>query len=599
MMKFPLARQLWALFSRRDRASVVLILILDFFGALLELVGIGVIVPFILFLSSPEAANANRYTRMLRDLAPKLTDQQFLLLGAGATVLFFLFKNAYLPTVFHFRQHFIRRKYMALSETLFANYLHQPYAEFRRRPEAELLRNIQFTRDALFGVLIPAFNILTELLTVGVLLAALFWFEPLKAFVFCSLFGFALLLFLRLQRKSVRRIGERLTEVNLELITDVQRGLGSLRETRILGMEHEFLKRYAHTAADYSRVRILFDLAMVLPRFVIESLAVFFLMGALMLLLWLGTPNAELIAGLTALVLVAVRLMPAVTRVSMAVANLRGCLPMFNLVYNDWLRLNVTPPPEEGTPPPCPFMREFRFDNVAFSYADAAAPAVLNVSFAFHPGETIGIVGGSGAGKSTVLDLLLGLLEPQAGSITLDGRPIAENLRAWRRRIGWVPQRIFLFDDTIRRNIALGVPDGQIDEKALMRALQLAELDGVISRLPLGLDTRIGDGGGLLSGGERQRVGIARALYRDPAILILDEATAALDNLTERRFVERLRALPESRTVLMIAHRLSTVEHCDRILLFHRGALLATGTYGELLEKSTEFRELATAPEQN
>ena len=592
-----LLRQLWALFTRRERRFLLLLLLLDFGGALLELVGIGAVVPFVLFLATPGALERNRFLHELYLFFEPASERNFLLLLAVLAAAFFVLKNLYLPAVFYCRQSFLRRKYLQLVETLYANYLYLPYVELCRKSGAELLRNVQLTASVSLGLLTPAFNLATEALTVLAIFGFLVVLNPVGALVVSGVFAVVVLGFMQLQRNWLRRLGERRLAADAEMISGVTQSLSSVRETRLLGVEPEFRRRFGRNAAEVGSLNVASDLVAVLPRYVIETLAVVFLMAVLAFLVWRGAPSEELVIGLTVLGMAAIRLMPAVTRASVAIANIRHYLPSFNLVYHDWRTLRKEPespaPGGAGT-----FSRELRLEHVGFTYPGQSAPALSDVSLTIRPGERIGIVGGSGAGKSTLLDLILGLLEPESGTLTLDGEALAAVRGNWWRQLGCVPQKVFLFNDTIRNNIALGVPPERIDESALRRAAHLAKLDELLARLPQGLATRVGDGGVLLSGGERQRIGIARALYRDPAVLVLDEATAALDNVTERKLIRSLEALPGRRTLLMIAHRLSTVEHCDRILLFDHGRLVAAGSYQELLATSARFRELAYAPEE-
>jgi ABC-type multidrug transport system fused ATPase/permease subunit len=243
------------------------------------------------------------------------------------------------------------------------------------------------------------------------------------------------------------------------------------------------------------------------------------------------------------------------------------------------------PPIVRQDRPPLPFRHELVIDGLSFRYSDAGAPTLDDVSFTIAHGTSVGIIGASGAGKSTLVDLILGLLTPTAGRITVDGFDIQGDLRAWRQGVGYVPQSIYLFDDTIRRNIAFGLPDAQIDDAAVERAIQAAQLDAFIAELPKGLDTVVGERGVRLSGGQRQRIGIARALYRDPAVLVLDEATSALDDATERGVMRSVNALHGVKTLLIVAHRLTTVEQCDVVHRLDRGRIIRTGSFAEVTSR--------------
>jgi ABC-type multidrug transport system fused ATPase/permease subunit len=251
-------------------------------------------------------------------------------------------------------------------------------------------------------------------------------------------------------------------------------------------------------------------------------------------------------------------------------------------VLNEELQLSAPePPPRTGSAEG--IQRDIRLDGVTYTYAGAHVPAVKNLSINIQKAETVGFVGTSGAGKSTLVDVILGLLEPEAGSVVVDGHDIRENMRRWQDQIGYVPQSIYLTDDTLFRNVAFGLPDDQIDEGAVVRAIRAAQLQDFVAELPQGLQTVIGERGVRLSGGQRQRIGIARALYHDPAVLVLDEATSALDTVTERGVLSAVIALHGAKTVLIVAHRLSTVEHCDRIYRLDHGSVVAEGAASSML----------------
>jgi ATP-binding cassette subfamily C protein len=282
-----------------------------------------------------------------------------------------------------------------------------------------------------------------------------------------------------------------------------------------------------------------------------------------------------------------------VHRIAIQMNALRWTLGASRTVLDDLERTNHS----QSSQPPAGqrmlFQRELTTEGVSFTYEGAATPALSNISFSIRHGESVAIVGATGAGKTTLVDVLIGLLPPGAGRVTVDAQPIESNIPAWQQNIGYVPQMPFLLDDTLRRNIALGIPDEQIDDRAVARAVRLARLDETVGKLPQGLATRIGEIGVRLSGGERQRVSIARALYRDPSLLVFDEATSSLDPGTERDIAEAIEPLRNARTIIIIAHRLTTVARCDRILLLREGRMEATGTYQELVDSSPGFRAVA------
>jgi len=288
-------------------------------------------------------------------------------------------------------------------------------------------------------------------------------------------------------------------------------------------------------------------------------------------------------------------MIPSANRVLMYIDTLRRSTPAIERLVADQETFKPEVAPANGSERSLEFHDAVRLERVTYSYAAAPRPVLHDVTLAIGRGASVGIVGPTGAGKSTLVDLILGLIDPSAGRVTVDGVELPAVRAAWQRRIGYVPQVAFLFDDTIRRNVALGIPDDDVDEERLKQAVALAQLDGFVATLPAGLDTTVGERGLRLSGGQRQRIAIARSLYHQPELLVFDEATAALDNATERDVTAAIEALKGKKTLIIIAHRLTTVRRCDTLIMLHEGRVVATGPYEALIEDSPDFRAMALA----
>ena len=364
----------------------------------------------------------------------------------------------------------------------------------------------------------------------------------------------------------------------------------------MLGREGFFARKFDKNAADSAGVMVRYMLLTNSPRFLMEIAVIGGILGAVLVALT-TTSNYAAFAGTVALFAgAAYRIMPLGHRILTSIAGLQ-----FNSAVLDALEEGLTPVPMSalaGPAEPLPFAREIRFRDVSFRYVGAADDTIRSLSFDIPCNRSIAFVGPTGVGKTTVVDLLIGLLSPTSGAIEVDGTTLdADTRRRWQMNIGYVPQQVFLLDDTIRRNIAVGVPDAEIDEGALQRAAAMAHVDEFVAKLPTGYDTVIGERGVRLSGGQRQRLGIARALYRRAKVLVLDEATSSLDGIAESIIEEAIGDLGGKITVVIIAHRLTTVRHCDTIHLMEAGRIVAAGRYDELMRDNATFRAMARAAE--
>jgi ATP-binding cassette subfamily C protein len=380
------------------------------------------------------------------------------------------------------------------------------------------------------------------------------------------------------------------------MVKTIQQGLAGVKEARLFGCERFFLDAFRRSGEAYSRSLVVHGVTGILPRYVLEIVGVLALVLVTIAMLGRGAEARAVLPLLGALAVAAVRLLPSLARILGSVAQIRFHKPSLDALYDAFQLEGPDAAQRElrkDRVPPLRMEREVRMVDVHYTYPGAAEPSLRGVTLRLAKGESVGLVGLSGGGKTTIADTLIGLLTPDRGRVEVDGEPLeGERLIAWQRNIGYIPQTIFLCDDTIRRNVAFGVEDEEIDDERVREALKAARLDELVATLPEGLSTFVGERGIRLSGGQRQRIGIARALYFDPKVLVLDEATSSLDGATEREVVEAIERLRSERTMLVIAHRLSTVRACDRIVLVAKGEILDSGTWDDLLGRSDEFRKL-------
>lgn len=589
-----LIRKLVALLDSRSRTEVLLLVVPMAVTALLEMLSIGLIVPFIATVLGPEAGHPA--TAWLTSALPAIRGDHVLYWIAGLFILLFAVKNFVLLAMIHLTNRVIREKQSRCMHRLFRLYLGRPLAFHLQRNSAEMIRELTVSVGHAFEALRLLLMLVLELLLVVAACALLLIAEPAISIGTALVLGVVGVLFQRVMGPRFQYWGDRAHAFEAVLIKSINHGLGAIRDIKLRGcgdiVGADFLSNALTMSAYQSRA----NTAQHMPRLFIETVLVIGLVVVIIALLLQGTPPASMIATLGLFGMVGLRLMPSMNRVLGNAAELRHRASKIDVVYRDLVEGERDQ--EEGVPQDAaalPFEREIRLDGVTFHYDNTERPALRSVSLVIPKGAAIGFVGPSGSGKSTLIDVVLGLLRPQQGNLLVDNCAVEKGISAWRRRIGYVPQTPYLIDDSLRRNIAFGVPDAEINDDRVREVVSLCRLETVVATLPKGLETILGERGTRLSGGQRQRVAIARALYHDPDVLVFDEATSALDNETEREVSEAIDALSGRKTLLIIAHRLSTVRNCQRLIYLREGVLEAEGTFDELVHSNTDFQRLAMA----
>lgn len=605
-MRKSLGKFLYILGDRKKILPPLMAVIL--LNSLLEAIGIGLIGPFIALVNNPDLINDNSLLDGIYTTFNFSSRNQFTIVAAIAILIVF-----YIKTIFNFNV----RRYIfffslshlgELRSKLLYSYLRLPYSFHLKSNTAFLIQNIVNETEVFCnGTLLQMLNSTVSLVMCLALIGLLLFTDALSTLVASLILGIGLAIVIRF-RKQLSRWGKTSSRSKAEMIRIVNHSLGGLKETRVIGCEPYFeeqLSYQAHRFADACSSSMSFAL---IPRLLIEALVMTFVLGLASVSLMLGRDTDSLIATLGVFGIVAIRLMPVTTQLTSGFAKLRSSSYVVNKLYFDLKEIdnldnsksitgsqNLQLTRSSGQLVAFPFQREIELHQVSFQYDGAKDLALDGISLKIRKGESIALVGKSGAGKTTLVDLILGLLEPQSGDIRVDGQSIYQDMRSWQNLVGYIPQSIFLTDDTLERNIAFGVPDDQIDSQRLWEAIEAAQLTTVVEQLPEGVNTRIGERGVCLSGGQRQRVGIARTLYHEREILVLDEATSALDNETEKLVTEAIKSLSGKRTVIIIAHRLSTVEHCDCVYLMKHGQVVQSGSYREVVLEGIEGNLVANS----
>jgi ABC-type multidrug transport system fused ATPase/permease subunit len=575
--KLSTARKIWSLLTSAERRSAVALLGLMFIGMVLETLGVGLVIPALALLTQRDLVN--NYPALQPALQALGNPGQQSLIVGGMLVLVgvYLIKALFLALLAWQQMRFAFGVQAQLSQRLFTVYLRQPYTFHLQRNSAQLILNVinevsLFTGNGVQSSMV----LITESLVLLGLCSLLIVVEPLGALIVVSVLGTAAWGFHHLTRRRIARWGETRQHHEGLRIQHLQQGLGGAKDVKLLGRETQFLEQYRPHNMQSARVGQLVATLKQLPRLWLELLAVSGLAILVISLLAQGRALETILPTLGLFAAAAFRLMPSVNRVLGAVQSLRYVFPVIDILHAE---LDLAIPTAVVMPSPVmPFRVALELSQITYAYPGAAEPALKDISLAIQRGESVGFIGASGAGKTTLVDILLGLLTPDTGEVRMDRKDIQANLRNWQDQIGYVPQSIFLTDDTLRRNVAFGLPNEQIDDTAVQRAIQAAQLEEFVASLPDGLETFVGERGIRLSGGQRQRIGIARALYHDPAVLVMDEATSSLDTATEHDVMQAVCALHGSKTILIVAHRLSTVAHCNRLYRLHAGRVVEEGT---------------------
>ena len=585
------------LLTREQKRQLTALSVAMLATAVLNLGGVGSILPFVNLLTSPEVVAGDGIYAWAYNLLGFESFQSFALAFGFAVLALLVLGNGFILLT----QWLITRRTWQLqcdlSSRLLAQYLAQPYTAHIQRNSAEYSRNIlQETAQLAQGVVRPLLNLIAAALTVVALAGLLIWLNPMLAVLVAAVFVAAYTLIYLGLRPGLQRLGAERLDANGERFRAVDEAFGSVREVKVLRKEDHFIERYVRAARRFASSMADHQLLQQIPRYGIEALA--FGSVVLVVLYLLRTPGglAGALPAISVFVVAAYRLLPAFQQIYQGVSTLRFNRAAVEAVWRDF---QATPQAAHSTPEsaptePLPYNTAIRLRNVSFSYPGAGAPALDRISLEIPRNQFVALAGASGAGKTTLADLLLGILPPEQGEIAIDEIVLDDHNRAgWQANLGYVPQDVYLADDTIAANIAFGEPRESRDPERIRRAARRAHVHHFIEQeLPDGYETTVGERGVRLSGGQRQRIGIARALYRDPAVLILDEATNALDNATETAVHEAILQARHDRTVIVIAHRLETISDCDRIFVLEQGRLEATGTYEELEKHSPEFQRL-------
>jgi len=584
----------------RERRRVGWLLLLVTLTALVDIIGVASVMPFLAVMANPNIVQTQPALAFIQS-ALGLTNIDRLLYALGLMSFLTLICSSVIRFLGqHALNRFTQMRAHSISLRLFEAYMKQDYEYHLHKHSSEISKTIlSEAGQVVTQIYVPASQLIAQSLVIVLLSVLLIAIDPVVALAVTAVFSASYGILFYVLRTRLSSMGREIVEANSERYRSVSEALGGIKLIKLLGREVAYIDRFS-TASELMAVHQSTSATIGnLPKFVVEAVGFGgIILLALALMARYGGHEAGALGSVLPLLgvyaFVGYRMLPAVQQVYNAATKLRGGSAALYSVNNAL---------EEGAPlgalrrtpaEPMPINMGISIDSLSFSYRGAPRPSISNVAIEIPAGATVGVVGSSGAGKTTLVDLILGLLKPQSGQIRIDGRAIDDaNVRSWQAAVGYVPQDVVLIDGSVWANIALGVPEDQIDKARVRDCARMAQaLDFIESVLPYGFETSLGERGMRISGGQRQRIGIARALYNDPPVVIFDEATSALDNLTEREVMEAIGVLRGAKTVLIIAHRIQTIKECDLLLLVQDGRIASAGTYESLSSDDAHFRQL-------
>lgn len=571
-MSRDLLKKLSAILDRGQKIRILGLMVLILIGGLLETASASLILPLVSAILDEEKFAENRYVMQIRELLGIESIRTFTLCMLGFIIAIYIFKAVFLILQTYLLARFANKNRARCTTNLLWQFLHRPYEYYLYAETSDIIRTIYGDMDNIFNLLLQCMNFASELvvsLCLGVFLLITDWKMCLLMVI---LLGVLTLINVKVIKKHLNIAGEGSRITQAGMYKWILQGASGIKDVKVLRKEYYFTDRYSDSAEGYADNQIKYNVLTNLPRLLIEAVAILGILIYVMISILMGVNIASLMTTIAAFAVAAMRLLPSVNRLNTYIANIAYFEPALDFIYENVNtkglseeNVLITHNPTEEYVPALTFKDTIELRDITFAYPNTDKNIFTHADMTVPIGASVGVVGASGAGKSTIVDIMLGLLEVKSGEILCDGIDAIEHYSEWLSHIGYIPQTIYMLDDSIRRNIAFGVDDSDIDDDRVWAVLKEAQMMDFVKDLPDGLDAQIGERGVRISGGQRQRLGIARALYHNPQILIFDEATSALDNDTETAIMDAIDSLHGQKTMVIIAHRLRTIENCDII----------------------------------
>jgi len=589
-----MTQNIFNLLSTKEKRKFKFLFIFFIITGIFEIAGIASIAPFMAVVSSPEIIQNNNYLNNFYNYFGFTSTNDFLVMLGVLVILLLVISNSIAALTTWKVSSFANNQSHVLSVKLLNSYLSNSYEFFLNNNSSTLEKNIlSEVFRGVSGVMLPALLLIVKLIIVTFILILLIVVNPTITFASIFILGGLYLLMYKFMRSYLMEIGISFTKVDSERYKLVKEALSGIKNLKLNGNESEFVKQYSIPSKLHAKYTTQNSLITQMPRYLVETISFSGIVGIIIYFIYQGERVDEVIPLISIFALASYRLAPALQQIYHSISQIKYTLPAINLLINDIKDDNeilFKAFSDKGFPE---YKSSLVLNNISFGYLNSNRDSLCNISIEITPNTTIGIVGGTGSGKTTLVDIILGLLIPTTGNILIDGIALDENNTAlWQRNIGYVPQDVFLIDDTIIRNIAFAATDNNISIEEIKSVCRVAGISKFIEGLPEGYQTVVGERGAKLSGGQVQRIGIARALYKNPNVVVFDEATSALDNITERAVMEAVNNLSHKKTIIMIAHRLSSIRNCDTIYVMDKGRIVDSGSYDELVNTSTIFQKM-------
>ena len=574
-------KKLMGILNKEQKRRVAALMVMIFGGALLEMLGVGLIMPVVEGVMRADSLLEKPYIRFLGRFLPFQEPEQWLLFLVAAIIAVFFAKNGYLLLQTYVQSRFVNLNQSNTISYMLEEYLNRPYEYYLNADIPTIFRTIDGDVPKVFTVLMEFIQLATELMVSGVLVITLLAVDPVMTIMIMVIMVGLTVLVITVLKPTLNRLGTASQRLQSQMGKWRLQSIYGIKDVKILNKEHYFASSFGRYSERNARLQTRYMVLNNTPRLLIETFSVSGILGYLAFCILSGADLSELVPHISAFAVAAMRLMPSVNRINTHMSNIAFYEPSVNYVaenvdFTSYRLHGKYVREEKPAAPPMELKKEIRMENVTYLYPGTDKLILDHAQMVVPMGKSVGVMGPSGAGKSTAVDVLLGLLQAKEGSILCDGRNVFENYESWLSHIGYIPQSIYLTDDSIRENIAFGVAREDIDDNRVWEVLEEAQMKEFVAQMPDQIHTAIGERGVRLSGGQRQRLGIARALYHDPEILVFDEATSALDTDTESAIMEAIDSFHGRKTLIIIAHRLRTIENCDIIYKVDKGKIVQT-----------------------